>query len=153
MKKNKGKHFFHWVHLIALLVLGTYYFLSKLNLVHALKNNDPLSAFLQIYLFGVFFACLFLYIFSHEKFFKFAKELEKMEEKKEKTLLNKYFHHGKILATFLIGAVGGPVFASLTARLLLNKFKYKYLLISASNIPASVITVLISQGLIQVVLK
>lgn len=147
--KVKRHHFFHLVHLIAVFILGSYFVLSKVNLVHALLYKSVLESFLQIYLFGVFFACLFLYIFSHEKFFPVAKEIEKEEEKTEKTFLKKYLHHGKILATFLIGMVGGPVFSSLTARILLNKFDYKYLLVILANIPSSILTVGISRGFIQ----
>lgn len=136
------------IHLIAILILGSYFVLSKINLVHALSNPNFVASFLQIYLFGIFFACLFLYIFSHDKFLSIAKEMEREEEKKEKKYLARYLHHGKVLATFLIGAIGGPVFSALTVRLLLKNFRFKYILIILTNIPSTVLTVAISRGLI-----
>lgn len=150
-KKIEKKHsHFHWVHLLAAFILGGYFISSKVNLVHALTNESPLVSFMQIYLFGVFFACLFLYVFSHDNFFKFAKDIEKKNEKKEKRYLEKYLHHGKILATFIIGVMGGPVFSSLTARLLLNNYAFKYILIILANIPSTIITVGVSRGAIHI---
>lgn len=134
-------HHFHWIHFFAGLVLGSYFVLSKVNLAHALLNKNAVESFLQIYTFGIFFGCLFLYIFSHENFFPFAKDIEKKEMKKEKKYLKKYINHGKILTTFIIGVIGGPVFSSLTARLLLNKNSYKYLIVIVSNLLSTVITV------------
>lgn len=146
----KKHHHFHWIHLIAVFILGGYFVLSKVNLVNALTKETIFISFIQIYLFGIFFACLFLYIFSHDKFSPVAKEMEREEEKKEKKYLKKYMHHGKILATFLIGAIGGPVFSSLTARLLLNNYSFKYLLVILANIPSTVFTVGIAHGVIQI---
>lgn len=144
------KHKFHWIHLIAVFVLGGYFVLSKVNLVHALSANNFISSFLQLYLFGIFFACLFLFVFSHEKFFPFAKEIESEEKKKEQKYLKKYLHHGKILATFVIGAIGGPIFSSLTTRLLLNKYAFKYILVILANIPSTVLTVVVSRGIVHI---
>lgn len=141
----------HWIHLIAVFILGGYFVLSKANLVNALTRETILLSFTQLYLFGIFFACLFLYIFSHEKFFPFAKEIEKKEEKKEKTYLKKYLHHGKVLATFLIGVIGGPVFSSLTARFLINNHWYKYLVVILANIPSTLFTLGIGWGILSFV--
>ena len=138
----------HKIHLIAVFILGSYFVLSKINLVHALSNPNFIISFLQIYLFGIFFACLFLFIFSHEKFFTFAKDMEKQEQAKEKTFLKKYIHHGKILATFVIGVIGGPVFSALTARILLNNFSLKYLLVIIANIPSTLFTLGIGRGIL-----
>ena len=149
MSKIILKHsHFHWIHLIAVFIIGGYFVLSKINLVNAMSNKNLYLSFLQIYLFGIFSACLFLYIFSHDKFFLVAKEIEREEEKKEKKYLAKYLHHGKILATFIIGAIGGPIFSSLTARLLLNHYPFKYLVIILANIPSTIITVGIAKGVI-----
>lgn len=138
----------HWVHLIAVLVLGGYFVLSKVNLVNALSNKNTILAFWQIYLFGIFFACLFLYIFSHDKFSPVAREIEKEEEKKEKKYLKKYIHHGKLLATFIIGIIGGPVFSSLTARILLNNYWYKYLIVIIANVPSTILTTGLGKSLV-----
>lgn len=151
MSKVTRKHYhFHWIHLIAVFILGGYFVISKVNLVNALSRESLFISFIQLYLFGVFFACLFLFIFSHEKFFPIAKEIEKSEAKREKRYLKKYIHHGKVLSTFVIGVIGGPIFSALTARLLLNNYSFKYLLVILANIPSTVITVGIAHGLIQV---
>lgn len=142
------KHKFHWTHLVAVIVLVGYFLLSKINLAHALLNKNLVESFLQIYIFGIFFACLFLFIFSHEKFFTFAKDMEKQEQAKEKTFLKKYIHHGKILATFVIGVIGGPVFSSLTARILLNNYPFKYFLVIIANIPSTLFTLGIGRSIL-----
>lgn len=144
----KSKNKLHWSHLLAVGVLAFYFIASKINLAHALQYQNTAISFLQIYLFGVFFAVLFLYIFSHEKFFPIATEIEKSEEKKEKKYLKKYIHHGKVLATFLIGILGGPVFSSLTARLLLNNHWYKYLVVIVANIPSTILTTGLGKSLV-----
>jgi hypothetical protein len=154
IKKNlplRGKkHKFHWVHIVAVFILGGYFILSKINLTYALLNNNIIYSFAQIYLLGTFFACLFLFIFSHDKFFPVAKEIEKEESKKEKKYLGKYFHHGKIFATIVIGIIGGPVFSSLTARLLLNNTNFiKYIVVILANIPSTIITVGLANGFIK----
>lgn len=143
-------HKLHWTHLVAIGLLTFYFVVSKINLAHALSNRNLYFSFLQIYLFGIFFACLFLFIFSHEKFFSFAKEIEKREEKKEKKYLSKYVRHGKVLATFLIGVLGGPIFSSLTARMLINNHWYKYLVVIVANIPSTILTVGLGKSLITI---
>lgn len=145
--KSKHSHF-HWVHLIAVFILSGYVVLSKVNLVSGLTKDLLIVSFLQLYLFGAFFACLFLFLFSHEKFFPFAREMEKKEEKSEREFLKKYIHHGKILGTFLIGTFGGPLFSSLTARLLLNNYPLKYVIIILANIPSTLLTVALAKGLL-----
>lgn len=151
-KKQISHSHFHWIHLIAVFILGSYFVLSKINLVHALNNQNIYFSFLQIYLFGIFFACIFLYIFSHDKFFPIAREIEKEEKKKEQKYLRKYIHHGKVLATFVIGIIGGPVFSSLTARLLLNNSNLlKYFIIVIANIPSTVFTVGIANGFVKLI--
>lgn len=147
-KKKKLK--IHWIHIFAVGLLTAYFVMSKVNLAHALGNQNILLIFMQIYLFGIFFACLFLYIFSHDKFFPIAREIERTEEKKEKKYLEKYLRHGKVLATFLIGMFGGPVFSSLTARILINDHWYKYLIIILANIPSTIITTGFGQSLIAI---
>ena len=133
---------------MAVFILGGYFVLSKVYLAHALSNKNLVESFLQLYLFGIFFACLFLYIFSHDKFFPIAKEIEKEEKKTEKKYLKKYMYHGKVITSFIIGAVGGPIFSSLTTRLLLNNYAFKYVLVILANIPSTVLTVTASRGLI-----
>lgn len=152
-KRNNTKRQkkFHLVHLLALALLVGYFTFSKVNTVHALSSGDFNKAFLQVYVYGIFFGCLFLYLFSHEKFFPVAKDIEKQEEKTEKAYLKKYLKGGKVLSTFIIGVIGGPVFSSLTARLLLNKYWYKYLVVILANVPSTLFTVGIGHSILKFV--
>jgi hypothetical protein len=145
----KKKFEIHWSHLIAVALLAGYFIGSKANAVHAFTKTNSIETFIQLYTFGITFGCMFLYIFSHDKFIPFAREIEKKERQKEGKYLNKYKHHGKVLATFLIGGIGGPVFASLTARLLLNKYGFKkYLVVILANIPSTILSLGIGKGLL-----
>ena len=54
-KVTKHRHF-HWIHLIAVFILGGYFVLSKVNLVSALTKETFILSFMQLYLFGIFFA-------------------------------------------------------------------------------------------------
>jgi hypothetical protein len=150
IKNFKNKNRINWTHFLALSFLIFYFLLSKLNTAYAFLNNNKVVSFLQIYLFGVLFACIFLFLFSHEKFFPLAKVIESEEEKKERKYLKKYIHHGKVLATFIIGIIGGPVFSSLTARLLLNNTNFlKYIVIILANIPSTIVTVGLANGIVK----
>lgn len=138
----------HNIHILAVVILTSYLTLSKINYVHALTNVNHIFTFFQLYIYGSFFAVLFLFIFSHEHFFKFAKDLENTEKKKEKAYLDKYLHFGKVLSTFIIGTIGGPIFGSLSARLLINKNKFKYLIVVLANIPSTFIAMGLGKGII-----
>lgn len=148
MSKAKKNSHFYWIHLIAVFILGGYFVISKINLVNALTKENLIISYLQLFIFGTIFTYLFLYLFSHEKFFPFAKEIEDKEKEKEKKYLSKYLHHGKLLGTFLIGVVGGPIFLSLTTRLLLNNFKHKYLFIFVTSFVSTLVAFGIGKGLV-----
>ena len=90
----------HWAHLTAVIILVGYFLLSKIMIVYALSLKNLFYSFLALYLFGAFFGVCLLNILSHKKFFFIGREIEKEEMKKEKRLLNKHLHHGKIAATF-----------------------------------------------------
>lgn len=145
LKNKKSK--LHWTHLIAVAVLAFYFIVSKINLAHAFLNSNMLKTFTQLFIFGTVFSFVFLYIFSHEKFFPFAKEIEKKEEAKEKNYLKRYLKHGKIFATFLIGVIGGPVFLSITTRLLLNNFRFRYLFVAITSFVSTIVTLSAGKGL------
>lgn len=137
----------HWTHLFAVGLLTLYFIVSKVNLAQAFLKDDLILTFIQLFAFGTVFSFIFLYIFSHEKFFPFAKEIEKKEEEKEKSYLKKYLKHGKIAATFLIGVIGGPVFLSLTTRLLLNSFRFRYLFVLITSFASTLVTLGAGKGL------
>lgn len=156
LKKNSGfklRKVFHPVHLVAVIVLTLYTVLSKLNMFNAISRENMLYAFMQMFIFGTFFTYLFLYLFSHEKFFPFMKEIENENKQKEKSLIKKYLHHGKIIGTFLVGLVGGPIFLSLTIRFLLNKFKYRYIFIFFTSFISTAFTYAMSKGLFHILVN
>lgn len=132
---------------MAVGVLAFYFIVSKINLAHAFLKDNSIFTFAQLFIFGTLFSFIFLYIFSHEKFFSFAKEIEKKEEDKEKHYLKKYLKHGKIIATFLIGVIGGPVFLSLTTRLLLPSFRFRYLFVLLTSFVSTLATLVTGKSL------
>lgn len=139
------------VHLVGVGVLIVYYTLSKMIFFSTIISSNPLVYLIIPYVFGSVAAVIFLYIFSHEEFFSFAKEIEKKSMKKENKLLKRFGNHGKVTSMFLISIFGGPVFSALTARLLLKNFKYKYYLVVIANIPATIWTIGSSKGLLSLI--
>jgi hypothetical protein len=135
---------------VAVAVLGIYFVVSKINTAQAFLNANFVNSFFQLFIFGTVCTYIFLFIFSHEKFFPFVKEIEKKEEKKEKKYLKKYLHHGKVLGTFIIGVLGGPVFLSLTTRLLLNTFKYKFIFVFITSFFSTLLTLSIGKGILKI---
>lgn len=145
--KNKKLGFFRKIHLGALLTLAVYLILSKLIFVRAMVDKNVINSFLWPFIFGSFATIIFLYLFSHEDFFHFISDLEKKEEPKEKTLLKRYYHHGKVMTTILVGTFGGPIFAALTARLLIPRFRYKYLVVIISVALSTISGMGVAKGL------
>ena len=141
------RSFFRPVHLQAIIFLIIYTFISKTILVGSVVSYDPISSFLTVYLFGLGAGVLLLFLFNHEDFFHFIKDVENIEMKKERKLLHKYLHFGKIIAVFFIATVGGPIFSALTIRLLLNNTWYKYILLSLGNIPSTILIMSIGMGI------
>ena len=146
-KAKIKKGVFRKIHLQAFLFLIVYSVISKTIFIRSLASASLWVSFLVPYFFGVVAGIIFLYLFSHEDFFHFMKDVEHDEKKKEHQLLKKYKHYGKVASTLIIAAIGGPVLAALTIRFLLNKFWYKYLLIAVGNVASTAITVSLGKGL------
>ncbi len=138
------------VHFQAFLFLIIYTILSKTIFIKSVTLSSVALSFFIPYVYGVVAGVIFLYLFNHEDFFHFMKDVEKKEEKKEKGLLKKYLHYGKILSTLIIATVGGPVFSALTIRFLLNRFWYKYLILAVGNIASTAMGVALAKGVIYV---
>lgn len=149
-KKNKkyifSKGLVRGIHLKALLFLGIYLVISKAISLHSIINPSLVESFLFPYLYGTSAGIIFLYLYSHEDFFHFIKEVEYIEDRKEKQYLHKYLHFGKIASIIIIGTVGGPLFSSFTARLLIPGRNYGYILIAAANLPSTLIHLGIFKG-------
>ena len=148
---GKKKGLIRGVHLQAILFLVAYNILSKYIFIKSVTHADILVNFFVPYIFGVVAGIVFLYLLHHEDFFHFMKEVEKEEKKKEESYLKRYLHYGKVACVLIVALIGGPVFAALTIRFLLNKFKYKYLLIAVGNIGSTLLMVSIARGAISLV--
>jgi hypothetical protein len=145
-KLRSKEAFFKPVHLQAVVFLLMYSVISKSIFIKSISSVDNMVAFLVPYVFGVVAGFLFLYLFSHEDFFHFARDVEKMESKREYGLLKKYKHYGKVVCTLIIATLGGPVFSALTIRLLLNNYKHKFLILAIGNIPSTLTHVVVARG-------
>ena len=151
-KASKLKNLLRPVHLQALLFLLLYNLISKTIFIKAIIADSIFINFLVPYVFGIVSGVLFLYLLRHQDFFHFMKEVENQEKAKEKVLLSKYLHHGKILATIIIASVGGPIFAALTIRLILPpKYKYGALLIALGNIISTLMSVGVAKGFVSII--
>lgn len=137
------------VHFQALTVWIIYTVITKGSfLIGMSKNWEGRDVYLLNIVFSVIFGLLFLYLFSHEDFFSFAKEIEKKNSKKEKNLLHRFQHLGKFLASVLIGVMSGPLVGALAVRFLLHKSKYKYFVIIISSALSATIWLGIARGVI-----
>lgn len=146
--KSKRKSFFRPIHLQAILFLIVYNILSKTLFVKFVLSNNYFINFLGPYIFGVLAGSVFLYLLKHEDFFHFMKEVEEVEKHKEKKLIKKFLHHGKILAILIITTIGGPIFGALTIRLLLPRYKYSIALLSVGNIFSTILGVSLAKGIV-----
>lgn len=146
--KIKKKSFFRPVHLQAILFLIVYNILSKTFLIKFILYKNFYLNFIGPYVFGVIAGSVFLYLLKHEDFFHFMKEVEKEERGKEKKFIKKFLHHGKILATVIIATIGGPIFAALTIRLLLPRYRYPFLLLAVGNIFSTLLSVTLAKGVV-----
>lgn len=150
MKKTKNK-LIRPIHLQTLLIIIIYLLISKVVFVKFVVGpNLPLS-FLGPFVYGSISSIIFLYLFSHEDFFHFIREVEKSEKKKENKYLKKYKHYGKIAVVIIIGVIGGTIFAALTTRLLLMNYRYKYLILLISMFLSTILSVGIVKGVISLI--
>lgn len=152
-KKTVNKSVFRSVHLQAILFLLFYTILSKFIFVKSIISDSYAVNFFGPYIYGVIAGSVFLYLFSHEDFFHFIKDLKKQQKKKEDKYIKKYIHYGKVLCSLVVATLGGPVFSALTVRLLLNRVWFKYVLVAIGNIPSTIIAVAMGKGAMFVVLS
>ena len=145
--ERKKKGLIRPVHIQTLFVIVAYLVVSKFVFFKFVTGSNITKAFLGHFIFGVVTSFIFLYLFSHEDFFHFIKEVEEREEKKEDRYLKKYKHFGKVAAVLVIGTIGGVIFAALTTRLLLIHYKYKYLILLISMFFSTAFSVGLVKGL------
>ena len=152
MPKTKSKRSpIKLVHLQALIFVVVYFLVSNLIVAKFIINPNIYISFLFSFLFGVVSVFAFLYLFSHEDFFPFFKNLRKNQDKKEKRYIKNYIKYGKLLACIIVGVVGGPIFLALTIIFLFPQSKMKYLIALASTLIATIFVVGFAKGLIKLV--
>lgn len=152
MPKVKSKKWFiRKVHLQAIAFLIFYNVISKTVFFKSVVHDNLVVNFLAPYVFGVVAGIIFLYLLNHEDFFHFMKEVESRERSKENFYIKKYKHYGRILSTLIIATIGGPIFAALTIRFLLNTSPYRYIVLAVGNIASTLLTVSLAKGTISLV--
>lgn len=140
---------FKTIHFKALIVWLIYSVITKASLLEGMtKSIEGRDAYLLNIFFSMFFGVLFLYLFSHEDFFPFAKEIERKNIKREKRWIHRFQHIGKLFASVLIGIVSGPLIGALAVRFLLHESKYKYIVIALASALSATIWLGIARGII-----
>lgn len=139
---------FRPIYLKAAAALLIYSILSKAVFASSLIRSNLIESLLYPMVFGMVSSCVFLYIFSHDDFIKIAKEIEKKEERSEKSWLKRMRHTSKIVSTLIIGTLAGPILSAFTTRILLINYKYKYPLVVFINIPSTLFSVGLAKELI-----
>lgn len=140
------------IHLKALVVLGMYYAFANVVVVQAIRTGNTSLSYVIPFIYGTLASLVFLYIFSHEDFFRFARDIKKSKMKTERKYLRKFRHLGKSMAVVVIGLIGGPVFGALSARLLFTRGFYPYALLIVTSIPSTILTVSIYTGAIKLII-
>lgn len=150
-KSNKAvkRGLIRGVHIQAIFFLVVYTIISKAVFIKSITSSNMFIVFLVPYFFGITAGIIFLYLFNHEDFFHFMKEVEKEDGKKEKKYLKRFKHYGKIISTLIIAAIGGPIFSALTIRFLLNNVWYRYILIAVGNIASTLFAIFFTGGLLR----
>ena len=92
-------------------------------------SQSFIEAYIPPFIYGIASTIFFLYVFSHDDVIKVAKYLEEKERKAERAWLKRFAKAGKVGATALIGMLLGTILFALSIKLLLPKYRYKYILI------------------------
>ena len=140
------KKFFRKIHLHTLLVLVVYFSVSKIVFVHSLLNKNLFNSFLFPFVFGVIASFVFFFLFNHDDFFHFIKEIENAEKKKEKKYVRSFKHWGKVATAVIAGTVGGPILSALSVRLLLRRNKFRFVFLILNSVLSTVWTTSVLKG-------
>ena len=142
----------HWIHIQALVIWVVYSVGTKVLLGSQIAVLPLYQAYLVNAVSNSFFCTMFLFIFGHEKFFKFAHEIEQKTKKKEQRLIHKLHHFGKIAITLIISASGSPLYIAFIIRYLWHDLKYKYLIANLATILGGWFLLSLSRGTLGLVL-
>lgn len=136
------------IHLETIVFIVLYFVVSNFVFIRSVAHPNLYFAYLIPLIFGVASTCIFLYLFSHQDFFNFIKDLEKAESKQEKKYLHRFQRFGKILACFIIAFVAGPLFLALTVRFLFKQTDNRYLIACIINFMVTIVMVSFAKGFI-----
>lgn len=139
------------IHFKAFAIWALYSLVTKgVFLIVLPKAFNLYFAFITNTIFDILFGVIFLYLFSHEDFFKFARQIERENQEKEGKLIKKFKHFGKIFSSLAATVIGGPMIGALAVRFLLPKYQYRYLLIGLFSALSATIWLGIGKGLISI---
>lgn len=137
------------IHFKAFAVWAIYTAVTKGSFLAGMSESvTPPNAYMINIIFSVIFGLLFLYLFSHQDFFKFAKEIEKNNSKAERRWEHRLLHFGRLFSAFLIGVATGPLIGALAIRFLVPRHKYKYVLIVTSSTISAILWLGLTRGAI-----
>ncbi len=137
------------IYIEAFVVWAVYSFGTKYLLFNGVITSKPLfEALFYNFLSGLFFGTAFLYLFSHEDFFPFAKKIEKREIKNEKKWEHRLARFGRVFVVFLISIFVGPMISALSAKFLIAKIRFKYLLVGIFGGLSSSLWLLVARGVV-----
>jgi|SRR3989344_3571944 len=142
----------HWVHLQAVGLWIGYSVLTKILLGSQVASADLVRAYATTAVFGIAFSVTFLYLFSHERFFKFMREVELKAKKKEEGWIRRLKHAGKVLTTLVIGAFGSPLYIALVMRLFWPRSKYRYVAAPVLTVMGGWLILTVTRGSLGMVL-
>ncbi len=128
-KYMKKRHFVEVVSIIAIHSL-----LSWVVWLVSVRSNLIIFTAGLPFVYGIFSAMIFLFIFTHDRVITLARLLEEKEEHVEEKFLKKFKHHSRIFTSLVVGILGGPILGALTTRMLLPRFPYKYEIVIISSI-------------------
>lgn len=94
-----------------------------------------------------------LYFFQKEHAFKFIQVIKEKKMKTEEKFLNHFLRFGTIIATILIGFVGGPLFCALTAHIILFDYKHRYRLVLLISAISSFVSLALARGVLHLVFR
>jgi len=139
------------VHIQAIIFIIIYYIVSYSIFYGSVYHSNIYVSFLVPLVFGLISTFVFLYLFGHQDFFHFMKNIEREERGKERKILGKVGHFGNILACIIVSVVGGPILLSLIIRFLFPKKENKYLIAFVSVLISTIISVSIAKGLFKMI--
>ncbi|KKR73214.1 MAG: hypothetical protein UU16_C0027G0004 [Candidatus Woesebacteria bacterium GW2011_GWA2_40_7] len=150
MPKTKNR-LFRLVQLQAIAFVVVYFLISNLFVVKFITNPNIYISFFSSLIFGSVSVFAFLYLFSHQNFLPFFKNLQGSQDKKEKKYLKSYIKYGKFLACIIVGILGGPIFLALTIRFLFPRSKNKYLIGFVSTFVSTVIVIFFGKSILELI--